>query len=47
MYEQVQRAVSYWLAKGNGNKLLLTAYYNFYGPTCYYPLLSQSAQGEG
>lgn len=27
--------------------LLLAAYYNYYGPGCYYPLLSQGAQGEG
>ncbi|PWY87228.1 nucleotide-diphospho-sugar transferase [Aspergillus sclerotioniger CBS 115572] len=27
--------------------LLLAAYYNFYGPTHYYPLLSQGAAGEG
>jgi alpha 1,2-mannosyltransferase len=27
--------------------LLLAAYYNYYGPECYYPLLSQGAQGEG
>lgn len=27
--------------------LLLSAYYNFYGPSHYYPLLSQGAPGEG
>lgn len=27
--------------------LLLAAYYNFYGPGYYYPLLSQGAMGEG
>ncbi|PWY70543.1 nucleotide-diphospho-sugar transferase [Aspergillus eucalypticola CBS 122712] len=27
--------------------LLLAAYYNFYGPSHYYPLLSQGAAGEG
>ena len=27
--------------------LLLATYYNYYGPDCYYPLLSQGAQGEG
>lgn len=27
--------------------LLLTAYYNFYGPTHYYPLLAQGGPGQG
>ncbi|OAL33810.1 hypothetical protein AYO20_06986 [Fonsecaea nubica] len=27
--------------------LLLAAYYNYYGPTYYYPLLSQGAPGQG
>ena len=27
--------------------LMLAAYYNYYGPTYYYPLLSQGAPGEG
>ena len=27
--------------------LLLAAYYNYFGPGIYYPLLSQGAQGEG
>jgi alpha 1,2-mannosyltransferase len=31
----------------HANTLLLAAYYNYYGPGCYYPLLSQGAQGEG
>ncbi|OLN97122.1 Alpha-1,2-mannosyltransferase MNN23 [Colletotrichum chlorophyti] len=31
----------------HGASLLLAAYYNWYGPECYYPLLSQGAHGEG
>lgn len=33
--------------KSHGQTLLLAAYYNFYGPSHYYPLLSQGAPGEG
>ncbi|OAA67121.1 alpha-mannosyltransferase [Niveomyces insectorum RCEF 264] len=31
----------------HGASLLLAAYYNFYGPAYYYPLLSQGASGQG
>jgi alpha 1,2-mannosyltransferase len=31
----------------HAQSLLLAAYYNYYGPSYYYPLLSQGAQGEG
>ncbi|MCJ1235294.1 hypothetical protein MMC14_003261 [Varicellaria rhodocarpa] len=33
--------------KTHEKTLLLAAYYNYYGPTHYYPLLSQGAAGEG
>ncbi|MCJ1485345.1 hypothetical protein MMC06_005519 [Schaereria dolodes] len=33
--------------KTHSRSLLLTTYYNYYGPTHYYPLLSQGAPGEG
>ncbi|KAI1914775.1 mannosyltransferase [Ophidiomyces ophidiicola] len=33
--------------KSHGKMLLLSAYYNFYGPSHYYPLLSQGHPGEG
>ncbi|KAF6841418.1 alpha-1,2-mannosyltransferase [Colletotrichum plurivorum] len=31
----------------HAESLLLATYYNWYGPGCYYPLLSQLAPGEG
>lgn len=31
----------------HADSLLLSAYYNYYGPSHYYPLLSQGATGEG
>ncbi|TDZ25799.1 Alpha-1,2-mannosyltransferase MNN21 [Colletotrichum orbiculare MAFF 240422] len=31
----------------HADSLLLSTYYNWYGPGCYYPLLSQGAPGEG
>ena len=31
----------------HADSLLLAAYYNFYGPRYYYPLLSQGADGQG
>ncbi|PGH31125.1 alpha 1,2-mannosyltransferase [[Emmonsia] crescens] len=33
--------------KSHAQMLLLSAYYNFYGPSHYYPLLSQGHPGEG
>lgn len=33
--------------KTHRRSLLLAAYYNYYGPTHYYPLLSQGSAGEG
>ncbi|WEW61737.1 mannosyltransferase [Emydomyces testavorans] len=33
--------------KSHAKMLLLSAYYNFYGPSHYYPLLSQGHPGEG
>lgn len=33
--------------KGHEGTLLLAMYYNYYGPTHYWPLLSQGAPGEG
>ena len=33
--------------KTHQRSLLLAAYYNYYGPTHYYPLLSQGSPGEG
>ena len=33
--------------KKHRRSLLLAAYYNYYGPSHYYPLLSQGAPGEG
>ncbi|EAS37068.3 alpha-1,2-mannosyltransferase [Coccidioides immitis RS] len=33
--------------KSHSKMLLLSAYYNFYGPSHYYPLLSQGHPGEG
>lgn len=33
--------------RSHAKMLLLSAYYNFYGPTHYYPLLSQGHPGEG
>ena len=33
--------------KTHQRSLLLAAYYNYYGPNYYYPLLSQGAPGEG
>lgn len=33
--------------KTHRKSLLLAAYYNYYGPTHYYPLLSQGSPGEG
>ena len=33
--------------KSHTETLLLAAYYNYFGPTHYYPLLSQGAPGEG
>ena len=33
--------------KSHAATLVLAAYYNYFGPGCYYPLLSQDAQGEG
>ncbi|CAK7203669.1 mannosyltransferase [Sporothrix eucalyptigena] len=31
----------------HGTSLIMAAYYNFYGPSYYYPLLSQGAIGQG
>ncbi|KAL0938659.1 alpha-1,2-mannosyltransferase [Colletotrichum truncatum] len=33
--------------KTHAESLLLATYYNWYGPGCFYPLLSQHAPGEG
>jgi alpha 1,2-mannosyltransferase len=36
-----------WSKKLHADTLLLSNYYNYYGPKYYYPLLSQGAQGQG